>query len=308
MPISRNTERPTAPPTSIDSADFERYTTLYGITSEDLAKVVEVGKKVVPALEEVVDAFYDWLPALPEFDAFFPDSDSTLRVKGLQRTYWTDFFRGKVDETYVESRKRVGAVHATIGLSLQAYFAAMNTMMSLILDQAERADLKAEDYAASIAKVIHLDTSIVVDTFSEITNRTIRQQSEAIMAMSTPVTAIWDDILLLPVVGLIDSQRAHDIMKAMLNRIKDTEATVFILDISGVAAMDTAVANHLIKMTKAARLMGCMCIISGVSPAIASTVVELGIDVGTVNTRANLKDALSLAFSHTGAPISGGKG
>jgi rsbT co-antagonist protein RsbR len=90
----------------------------------------------------------------------------------------------------------------------------------------------------------------------------------------------------------------------MLQRIKETEARVFILDISGVAVMDTAVANHLIKMTKASLLMGCECIISGISPAIAGTIVELGIDVGTVNTRSNLKDALSLAFDRTGAKIS----
>ena len=290
---------------AIDETNYAQYLELYGIGEPDLALVAEVGAKVEGQLDRIIDDFYQWVPALPEAEAFFPDTQSTLRVRQLQRAYWSEFFKAKIDGPYVRSRQRVGAVHATIGLSLQAYFAAMDKMMSLMVEAAAAEGLGGAEHVRAIAKVIHLDTSIVVDTFSDLTNRTIRQQSEAIMAMSTPVTAIWDDILLLPVVGLIDSRRAHDIMKAMLNRIKDTEATVFILDISGVAAMDTAVANHLIKMTKAARLMGCMCIISGVSPAIASTVVELGIDVGTINTRANLKDALSLAFSHTGAPLGG---
>lgn len=293
------------PRSSMDSADFDHYRVLYGITESDLEAVANVGEKLRPDLGKLVDDFYTWLPHLPEYERFFPDADSTNRVKELQKTYWTEFFRGRVNEEYFESRKRVGAVHATIGLSLRAYFAAMNTMLSLIFNQMENAGIGDTSCTRAITKLVHLDTSIVVDTFSELTNQTISQQSEAIMAMSTPVTAIWDNILLLPVVGLIDSRRAHDIMNAMLTRIKETEATVFILDISGVAAMDTAVANHLIKMTKAARLMGCTCIISGVSPAIASTVVELGIDVGTISTRANLKDALSLAFAQTGAQLVG---
>jgi rsbT co-antagonist protein RsbR len=108
---------------------------------------------------------------------------------------------------------------------------------------------------------------------------------------------------MLPVVGIIDSKRAQDIMHAMLSMIRETKAKVFILDISGVAVVDTAVANHLIKITKATRLMGCECTISGVSPSIAETVVELGIDVGNVSTTASLQDALVFAFAKTGAEI-----
>ena len=117
------------------------------------------------------------------------------------------------------------------------------------------------------------------------------------MEMSTPVTQIWEGILLLPLVGLIDSKRAQDIMNASLAKIAETQARSFILDISGVGVVDTAVANHLIKVTQATRLMGCECAISGVSPAIAQTIVELGIDVGEVKTTANMRDALSIAFS-----------
>ena len=292
---------------SVDSANVDYYRALYGITDLDLETVATVGSKLLPELDRLVDDFYEWLPQLKEYDLFFPDAQSTDRIKALQKRYWEDFFSGNVDEAYLESRKRVGAVHASIGLSLQAYFAAMNTMLTLIHDHMGQVGFTDSNHIASITKLVHLDTSVVVDSFSVLTNQTISHQSEAIMAMSTPVTAIWDNILLLPVVGIIDSRRAHDIMDAMLTRIKETEATVFILDISGVAAMDTAVANHLIKMTKAARLMGCTCIISGVSPAIASTIVELGIDVGTVSTRANLKDALSLAFSKTDLQLVGSR-
>ena len=123
------------------------------------------------------------------------------------------------------------------------------------------------------------------------------------MEMSTPVTEIWNDVLLLPLVGIIDSKRAQDVMDATLKMISTTHARIYILDISGVGVIDTAVANHLIKITKATRLMGCESTISGVSPAIAQTIVELGIDVGTVKTTVTMKDALADAFASLGTKI-----
>jgi rsbT co-antagonist protein RsbR len=97
-------------------------------------------------------------------------------------------------------------------------------------------------------------------------------------------------------VGVIDSMRAQQMTNTMLNKIKETSAKVIILDIQGVAAVDTAVANHLIKITKATRLMGCQCIISGISPAVASTIVQLGIEMGDVKTNSTLRDALEDSF------------
>jgi rsbT co-antagonist protein RsbR len=206
----------------------------------------------------------------------------------------------------VERRRVIGVAHARIGLPLPTYFAAMNLSLKLLTESMYDGSLSHMEYANSvraISKLVHLDTAIVVDTFSVHTNRIIAEQSQTLMEMSTPVTAIWDGILMLPVVGIIDSKRAQDIMNAMLSMIADTKAKVFILDISGVAVVDTAVANHLIKITKATKLMGCECTISGVSPAIAQTVVELGIDVGNVSTTANLRDALTYAFRKTGVEI-----
>ncbi len=142
----------------------------------------------------------------------------------------------------------------------------------------------------------------VVKFASDITSE-VEARSTALLEMSTPVTVIWRDILMLPVVGIIDSNRAENIMNAMLTAIAETQARVIIMDITGVAMVDTAVANHLIKMTKATRLMGCECTISGVSAAIAQTMVELGIDVGDIQTTATLKDALVGAFRATGSEI-----
>ena len=119
--------------------------------------------------------------------------------------------------------------------------------------------------------------------------------------MSTPVTPIWDEILLLPLVGVVDSSRADDVMRKVLTRITETRSKVFILDISGVPNVDEAAANQLIRITKATRLMGCETIISGLSPSIANTIVNLGVVVGEVRTTANLRDAFRISLQQVGS-------
>ncbi len=125
----------------------------------------------------------------------------------------------------------------------------------------------------------------------------LKEQSQTIMEISTPAIKLWDRVVILPVVGVVDSLRAQQMMNTMLKKIMETAAKVIILDIQGVAAVDTAVANHLIKIAKATKLMGCKCIISGISPAVAETLVQLGIELGDISTNSTLQDALADAFS-----------
>lgn len=121
--------------------------------------------------------------------------------------------------------------------------------------------------------------------------------------LPTPVNILWKDILMISIFGVVDSKRAQEIMDTMLTKILETEAKTIILDILGVAIVDTAVANHLLKITKATKLMGSGCIISGISPAIAQTLVHLGIELGDVATTATLKNALELAFKMIGIEV-----
>ncbi len=120
---------------------------------------------------------------------------------------------------------------------------------------------------------------------------------------STPVNMLWDKILMLPIFGMIDSARGQEIMETMLNKIIATRTKVIILDILGVPIVDSAVANHLIKITKATHLVGAESIISGISAEIAQTLVNLGVELGNVTTTANLADAVQLAFDKTGFVI-----
>jgi methyl-accepting chemotaxis protein len=131
----------------------------------------------------------------------------------------------------------------------------------------------------------------VVKFASDITAE-VQKRSIALLEMSTPVTKIWDGVLFAPIVGIIDSKRSVDIMNKALASIADSRAKTLLLDIGGVAVVDTAVANHLIKIAKAAVLMGCKTIISGISPAIAQTIVELGVDLGSIQTTSTIESAL----------------
>ena len=126
--------------------------------------------------------------------------------------------------------------------------------------------------------------------------KTILQQQEDLLELSSPVSKVWDNILILPVIGTLDSQRTQVMMENLLQKIVETGCTISILDITGVPTVDTQVANHLLKTVTSARLLGAECIISGISPAIAQTIVHLGIDLSAIRTKATLQDAMIYAM------------
>jgi len=124
----------------------------------------------------------------------------------------------------------------------------------------------------------------------------LRRQREEILELSTPVILVWDQVLVLPIIGTLDSYRASRLTETLLQRISDDQAAVVILDISGVPMIDTQVAQHLLKTVQAASLMGAVSIMSGVRPETAQSMVHLGIDIGGLRSRSTLRDALQLAL------------
>jgi rsbT co-antagonist protein RsbR len=131
----------------------------------------------------------------------------------------------------------------------------------------------------------------------------IRQQQQELLELSTPVVKLWDGILALPLIGTLDSERTQIVMENLLQSIVGTGAAIAIIDITGVPTVDTLVAQHLLKTVAAARLMGAECIISGIRPQIAATIVHLGVELNTVATKATLADAFALALKRTGQTI-----
>jgi rsbT co-antagonist protein RsbR len=142
-------------------------------------------------------------------------------------------------------------------------------------------------------------TEVYLKTRTEI----IRRQQEEMLELSTPVVKLWNGILALPIIGTLDSERTQVVMESLLEGIVKTNSKVAIIDITGVPTVDTLVAQHLLKTVTAARLMGADCIISGVRPQIAQTIVHLGINLLDVTTKATLSDAFALALQRTGMSL-----
>ncbi|OLU13667.1 polyvinylalcohol dehydrogenase [Pseudomonas sp. PA1(2017)] len=165
---------------------------------------------------------------------------------------------------------------------------------------------RPEEQAQQLLDVSELFDNLgmhTIRTFQKSREAVIKRQQEELLELSTPVVKLWDGILALPMIGTLDSQRTQVVMESLLQRIVDTGSEIAIIDITGVPTVDTLVAQHLLKTVTAIRLMGADCIISGIRPQIAQTIVHLGLDLQGVSTKANLADALKLALSRQGVSL-----
>jgi rsbT co-antagonist protein RsbR len=142
-----------------------------------------------------------------------------------------------------------------------------------------------------------------IEEFTKSREQVILRQQQELLELSTPVVQLWKDVLALPLIGTLDSARTQVVMENLLQKIIDTGASIAIIDITGVPTVDTLVAQHLLKTVAAARLMGADCIISGIRPQIAQTIVHLGVNLEDVITKASLADAFLVALKRTGATV-----
>jgi rsbT co-antagonist protein RsbR len=141
------------------------------------------------------------------------------------------------------------------------------------------------------------------ESYQKTREQIIGEQQREMLELSTPVVQLWDGVLGLPLIGTLDSARTQVVMENLLQRIVDTGARIAVIDITGVPTVDTLVAQHLLKTVAAARLMGADCIISGIRPQIAQTIVHLGLELNTVATKATLADAFALALQRVGLGV-----
>lgn len=182
-------------------------------------------------------------------------------------------------------------------------FALKGPLFALL--QAEYASRPAElaEQLWEISQLLDVLGMHTIRTYQKSRESVIKRQQEELLELSTPVVKLWDGVLALPMIGTLDSQRTQVVMESLLQRIVDTGSEIAIIDITGVPTVDTLVAQHLLKTVTAIRLMGADCIISGVRPQIAQTIVHLGLDLQGVVTKANLADALSLALRRLGLTV-----
>jgi len=169
-------------------------------------------------------------------------------------------------------------------------------------EHAQKTELLADD-VWTITTLLDKLGLFTVEIFQKSRNQIIARQQQELLELSTPVVKLWQNILALPLIGTLDSARTQVVMENLLEKIIETGAAIAIIDITGVPTVDTLVAQHLLKTIAAARLMGADCIISGIRPQIAQTIVHLGVNLEDVVTKATLADAFVVALERTGAAI-----
>jgi rsbT co-antagonist protein RsbR len=289
----------------MDAQQLNILLTKFAISPTDIKQIAEAGESILPVLPDVISKYKIWANDNPELRDVFPTQQAVDENAALKTRHWTSVWTANIDADYVAFRQNMGKIHADLGINLNQYFAILTSFINQYEQIFINKNLATFLLSNAFAKIINLDISLVLDAYNRHHEKALREQSYAIIdSISTPIAQLWDNILFLPLVGIVDSARSKDIMSEMLSKVSVSQARIFILDISGVTVVDTAVANHFIKITKATRLMGCETIISGISPAIAQTIVELGIAIDEITTTSSMKDAIQLAFRKTNILLS----
>ncbi|MER7109902.1 STAS domain-containing protein [Streptomyces sp. NPDC000229] len=212
--------------------------------------------------------------------------------------------RNELRQTVIELSLR----RARAGASPTATSMAVLSLKEALLSAVQHTTRdSAELFSAVILVNRLLDAAGVLsfETYVEGREEIIQRQSRQLLEVSTPVVRLWRHVLAVPLIGTLDTARTQVVMESLLQAIQDHEAQVAIIDITGVPAVDTAVAQHLMHTVNAVRLMGADCVISGIRPPIAQTIAQLGIDLSTILTRATLADALAAAIQLTDQPAVG---
>ena len=277
----------------------------FRITDDDLAVLAGLRTLMLEHTEFVVEAFYEHLMGHPATRSYLADPHLVRRLKGKQSDYFLELFTGTLDLAYLDRRLKIGAVHERLGVPPWWYIGAYGHYLDLIGELVVR-ELPADEATAALAsirKIVHFDAALALDAYVWSHVEATRRHQAAIRELSTPVILVYDHVLLLPIVGTVDSLRAQQIMESVLQGIADHRARVLLLDIAGVPVVDTQVADHLLKTTAAVRLLGAQTILTGISAQVARTMVELGVDISSMHTRSRLKDGLELGLQLVGKRI-----
>ena len=291
----------------LDDEECRRRLEFFELTGEDFHRLTSLRSFAERWTQEITEGLYALIMKQPESRSFFPDEATLLRVKRLQNAYFLNLFSGTYDLSYVRDRLRVGAAHERIGMPPKLYLGAYRRYLALIheklRDHFKGNEAEAAKALDSIRKIIFFDMAIAIDTYIAAYLETMTRHQAAIRELSTPVIKVYDRILLLPIVGTVDTQRADQIMETVLVQVVEQQAKVIIIDIAGVPVVDTKVANHILQTTAAVQLLGAQSILTGISASVARTVIQLGVEITRIDTRAKLSEGIELALSIIGKKI-----
>jgi rsbT co-antagonist protein RsbR len=267
--------------------------------AEDIKRLTGIGDLARRYADDVIEDFYRHLLSFENTRAYFDDPQLLERVKSMQKDYFLRLTQGDYDLDYARDRLRIGGTHERIRLPIKAYLGMYNlylrSVAARLVDAFKKNPADAWATFLSLMKLTFLDIGLAIDTYIYSRERTIREQQEAIQELPTPVLPFREGLLIVPIIGLIDSQRARQLTEQLLGSIRANRAKVVVIDITGVQSVDSRVANHIVQTIEAARLMGARVIVAGISPEIAQTMVTIGIDLGRISTVGDLLSGIERA-------------
>jgi rsbT co-antagonist protein RsbR len=279
-------------------------------TEKDAQLLSELNAIAQVFADEVVDEFYDHLLQYDEARVFLNDEQTVARLKKTQKKYFLELTSGDYGKEYYDSRIQVGITHQKIGLPLRLYMGAYSYYLQIVIPKIYGhpafAPEKANQIFLALYKIINLDKELALSAYIHAMEEVISRQTEEILEMSTPVIQVWEGIIAAPIIGTLDSQRTQQFMEHLLHKIVETNSQVALIDITGVPQIDTATAQHLIDTINAVKLLGSKVVITGIRPAIAQTLVHLGIDLKEIVTKPSMSAGLKMALnmsSHAGVDV-----
>ncbi|MDR3411692.1 MAG: protoglobin domain-containing protein [Formivibrio sp.] len=287
------------PETSITNEEVRQRKAFLEFTDSDVAVLESINEVAEHYADSVIQDFYRHLLTFEETKAFFTDPAVLAHVQQMQKAYFMRLTQGNYDQEYVANRIKIGAIHERVGLPLKSYFGMycfyLRAVLKRLRDEFKESPEHAFATFSSLMKLTFLDMGLAIDTYIASRERTIQGQQEAIRELSTPVLLLRPGLLLLPIIGLIDTQRARQLTEQLLHSVRSSRAKVVVIDVTGVPSVDTKVANHLVQTVEAARLMGAVSIVTGIAPDIAQTMVRLGIDLMRIKTVGDLQSGIEEA-------------
>jgi rsbT co-antagonist protein RsbR len=277
----------------------ERRRRVVGLEPSDFGRIATLRDVVLAHLDQLTAAFFDYLSGLEDGRTLTNNRALAARARELKRIHLMAMVGGDYGRSYVEQRLELATLYSRAGLDLRVFVAAFQHLMrsigEAVMKSEQRPPSDAFESFMALNKVGAFDVGVIVDAIVFERERVIRQQQEAIRELSTPVLQIRERLLLLPIIGVIDTHRARLITEGLLRAIRANRAKVVVMDVTGVATIDSKVANHLIQTVTAAKLMGAAVIVTGLSAEVAQSLVALGIDLTKLYTIGDLQGGMEEA-------------
>ena len=272
-----------------------------GFTDADAKLLKELEPVIKKNVDVIIDLLYEKILTFEETKAFFAEEEKLNHVKSMQKDYFVSLTNGEYEEEYLESRLHLGKIHEKIGLQPRWYMGGysiyLQSAMPFVLGAFKKNPEKSRNAFIALIKLVTIDQDVAISTLIAMREEKITAQSHELLESGTPVLQIWDNILVAPLIGTLDSNRTQLFMEKLLQEIVKTGSEVAIIDITGVPTIDTMTSQHLVETIAAVKMLGAMVVLTGVRPEIAQALVHLGIDMSDITTRSSLSSGLKFALA-----------